>query len=498
MFNESTPQEHFVASVEVPFDLRFVSLVQNWATGITEIAGSDSRETEGIRVALEETLAFIIEAYPDAESWELIRIEIKMMTEGTADISVSNAGPPVHLDRIPNYNPEAPSEAGLDGLWYFLASKMVDNFEFKNLGMDGWLAAIKQNIANPCLEKDGRRAGSSTMNLPKKLKFTSRLATSQDAGDLMNLTYDTYRYSYPGEEFYYKSKLEQAIKNNDIVSVLVETDGNIVGSSCISIPQDTPHCAYMGSMMVRRAYRRTRAVMYIIRETDQYIHKNPLGVDIYYGTMVTEHSASQKAGAKVGLHPLALLLAVGAPVDYRGMNIRNGIRESFIICSRLTVPTTLEKIYLPAKHQEIMRPLLDKVGCDAEFAWEEESIQGDETSYLISEDDTEGSAYITVKQLGKDWTLHLRKLIFNLHARQLRSITILVPAWKQPPVDIDDGMSLLNAIFTGVKPVSTSEYYLVYCAVSDLVNFDRIVLADPLADDLKKHVQQLYNDSIML
>lgn len=495
MFEETTPEQHLAASVEVPYELRFSGLVLDWATGIVELAGGDQRELDGIRLALEETLTFIISSYDDAESWELIHIDARILTDGTAEFSMTNAGPPVHMDRIPEYNPSSPDEPDMDGLWYFLAQKMVDSLEFKNLGMDGWLVVIKQQLAAPSFETD-EPEGTDNNGPDKKLNFSSRLGTADDASQLMDLTYDTYRYSYPGEEFYHKSKLCQAMEEGNLVSMLVEDNGEIIGNSSITVPKDTPHCGYLGSLMVRRAYRRTRAIMLIIRDTKRYIEANPLGVDLYYGTMVTEHPASQKAGAKVGLHPTALLLAVGAAVNYRGMNIDNAQRESFLVCARLTKTPELETLFLPKRHQEFMKPLLEKVGCTAAFAWGNDADLSDDTALSISEDHTEKNGYVTISSLGDNWSDALRRAIFDLNTKGLRTTVILVPAWRQPPTNLDQDMARLNAVFSGIKPVSASKYYLVYCAVSDKVDFDQIQLADPNATALKEHVRQLYNETL--
>lgn len=498
MFEEASSQEHLVAKVEAPYDLQFIPLMLDWATGITQTAGSDERETSGIRLALEETLAFIINAYEEAETWELINLGIRISRDGNTEISISNAGPPVHLDRISTYDPAAPSDEDLDGLWYFLASKMVDSLEFKNLGMDGWLIVIQQRIANLVIEDDSCIDDTTDGGSGKKIVFSSRLGTPEDAGDLIDLTYDTYRYSYPGEEFYRKSQLKLAIENKDIISVVVEDDGTIVGNSSISISEEAPHCAYMGALMVRRAYRKTRAIMHMIRETARYIDENPIEAEVYYGTMVTEHVASQKAGAKVGLHPVALLLAVGAAVDYRGMNIGDGARESFTICSRLTKPCELKTIYLPEMHQAIMRPLLDKIGCNAAFHWGAPIRLSEKTEYSMVEFASEGTANITIATLSSDWQNILRKLLFSFHARKYRTVVFFVPAWKQPPADIDERMQQLNAVFTGIKPVSANKYYLVYCALTDTMDFDRLKLADPQIDALKEHVRQLYDTAMTL
>ncbi|MBN2640986.1 MAG: hypothetical protein JXR78_05000 [Victivallales bacterium] len=56
-------------------------------------------------------------------------------------------------------------------------------------------------------------------------------------------------------------------------------------------------------------------------------------------------------------------------------------------------------------------------------------------------------------------------------------------------------MAGLNAIFSGILPVSADECYMIYSALSCAIDFDRILLHDPLAYELKEHCRQLYNET---
>lgn len=485
-------QQYLVANVEVPYDLRFMPLVLDWVAGIVEVAGGKPQEVDGLRFALEETIAFIISSYPDAEEWELICVGIQILLDGMAEITVSNAGPPVHLEKIPQYNPVEPTELNIDGLWYFLACKKVDDLEFKNLGMAGWRAILKQQLTEPSYTKLSLQEGDVSSKPAKKIKFSSRFAIPKDSGELIDLTYDTYRYSYPGEEFYHESIMRQAFEDGSLISIIVESNDIIAGSSSVTFSSKTPHCGYLGALMVRRDFRHTRAIMYLVRETTEFMKINQHNVDLYFSTMVTEHAASQKAGEKGGVKPLALLLSVGAAVDYRGMALPDSNRETFLLSARLTKPSTLSVLYVPKRHHFVIKPLLEQVGCTSNLSDKELAIVEEGTSFSVAEDSTERTAYITVDQIGQQWVKQLRKKVFTLNTKGLYSIIILVPAWCPLPFDIEQEMVGLNAIFTGLKPLSTAKYYLVYNVLACKVDFESIKIANPIAQELKKHVHKLY------
>lgn len=484
----------FTTSLDAPYDQMFCKATLEWAVETVKLVGGNQKEGNGIQLALEETLCFIITSYPDAEPWELIKIEIKLFPTGTIELSVSNAGPPVHLNRVPTYTPEASIDSNIDGLWYFLAQQAVDTLEFKNLGIHGWLVLITQKLDSPTYKTTSNNDPNSLK--AKGAKLTPRFATAKDAGQLMDLTFDTYRYSYPGEDFYRKSKLTDALTSGKMESIVVEAENTIVANTSVIVDQATPKCGYLSTLMVHRAFRASRAIMVLIKEINRYFETNSRQMEVYYGTMVTEHTASQKAAVKAGLKPLALLLGVGASVDYRGMSIHGGSRESFVLCSRLAKPPENHKLFLPKHHQKVMHPLLEQLGASLEFDWDDEHIiSAETTAFTISEDNIESSATVVFEKMGKDWAAQTRKCLFQMSNRQIRSTVIYIPAWQQPPADLDREMGKINSIFTGIKPVSATKYYLVYCNLTFTVDFEKIQMASTAANDLKQHVLQIYHET---
>ncbi len=493
---EDEIQQHLAAHVEVPYDIQFIGVALDWATEIIKIAGGEKDESEGIRLALEETLVFIIKSYPDAENWELVRITLQLLMDGQVEISLSNAGPPVHIDRIPTYDPASPAESNLGGLWHFLAEKSVDDLEFKNLGMDGWRVYIRKKLANPAYEKIMLIPAESMQDAKKKFKFTTRIAKPEDAAALVDLTYDTYRYSYPDDEFYHKSRLAKDIAEGKLICLLVESDGVIVGNSTYSFSKESPTYSCSGALMIRPEFRTTRAIIFLIREFCSFMAANPIGVDLFYANIVTAHKASQKVSEKGGSNPLALLLSIGTPADYRGLKVQIDQREHFLLCAMMTTPPTMDKLYLPEKHHAIMSPMLNKFGCRAELSETYTTAFAENTTFDIDEDPLERTAYVTIKTINEDWINKFRQKKFLLFANGIKVVLFLVPAWEKLPPKLDDKMKQLNAIFTGVKPISVSKFYLVYIALTYAVDFESINLHDPLAENLKTHVHKLYSEMV--
>jgi len=330
--------------------------------------------------------------------------------------------------------------------------------------------------------------------LDRKIIFATRIATPDDAADLVDLVYDTYRYTYPSEEFYYESKLRDALEKGNILSLVVEANGVIVGNSSLTLSSQTPRCVYSCSLMIRRAFRQSRAIIHLLNEVDSFLASGSMDVDLCYAHMVTTHTGSQKAGTKVGFTPLALLPSVFPSVEFRGMKSANANRESGVLAVRLTAPSPMQVLYLPERHHAVMAPLLTQCGLHCRLSAEEKTPAETRSQFVMKEDATEGNATLMATQIGRDLVSRLQKKIFALRAQGIKTVMILLPAWKPIPPDLDRELGYLLAFFTGVKPVSAQQCYLVYTSVCLQVDFTRILLSDALAVDLKNHCARLYDE----
>lgn len=80
-----------------------------------------------------------------------------------------------------------------------------------------------------------------------------------------------------------------------------------------------------------------------------------------------------------------------------------------------------------------------------------------------------------------------------MKAKGIQTI-ILIQAWRPISPDLDHEMRRGNAFFTGVKNMSAHKCSLVYCTLSEPVDFDSIRLMDALAENFKDHCRHLYEE----
>jgi hypothetical protein len=248
--------------------------------------------------------------------------------------------------------------------------------------------------------------------------------------------------------------------------------------------------------MVKPAYRQSRAIIYLLKEVERYMAENASKVDLYYASTATKHTGSQKAGAKTGFAPLALLLDVCPEVEFRGMKASDGGRRALLHCVYWTSCPKLPVLYLPERHHAVMAELLAQSGYECSLSGEEAASMAEYSAFTVREYADEGSAYLLLARLGRDFAARVQKQVFKLKGKAIQVVIVLIPAWCPLPPNLDQEMARINAFFTGIKPESAQESYLVYCCLSGTIDFDHIRIKDPLALNLKEHCCHLYQEMI--
>lgn len=483
----------FHAQMEFPYDLGFARAAQGWLVDTAAQGGADEKEQSRLALALDEVLTFLIGAYPDAEPSERIGLTVRLAADGGFTAALANAGPPLHPDSIPTYDPAAPLESETQGLWHFLAAQAVDELRFDNLGMQGWRVTLGLGLEAPSYTPR-RPAVEDAEEAGRKISFTCRPARPDDAPAIVDLTYGTYGYTYANEIYYHEDRLRAALADGSICASVAEANGVVVGNSTISVSPHKPRCGHLGSVMVHKDFRRSRAILHLIRETKRFMQDNPQGVDLFYGSLVTAHGGSQKAAQRADFSPLALIPCGGFASHFQGIKATNPKRETFLICVLPARPFDIPTLYLPRRHHEAMAPLLQGIHCEAPLSDQEVAPVG-ETAFSEHVIPTFQAATLSMTAIGEDWRSALRRKLFDLAADGIRSVTILVPATTPLPPGLDEEMTRQNAIFSGMEPASATHMDLVYCTLPERIDYDSIVLVDPLAQEFSAYHKALYEES---
>ena len=331
-------------------DIEYWKLIKAFYKKLCDLISFPKKEAKELEKALYELFEnAVIHAYQKDEEGE-IEIGFEIFDNGIK-IDVKDMGLPFDqniLKKVPIDLKE--KNRGLNRVFL-----LVDNFKYFNLGLGGKKFSIikyvpihlklKENI--PFYSDIGEDFDKSAKELIKD-RLKVRLFKEGDEIWITKLIYKNYGYTYFKDLFYYPEKILQKEKNQEISSIIAEIDKKIVGHfALVKVPNS--NIAEIGIAVVDPAYKG----MGIMNEMFSLLLKRAkeLNLSAIFGEAVTFHPYSQKANAKFGFCPTALLLGeLHQMVKLKGhkypfRNTRGASLVDYKILKKFHKNITIPKIY---------------------------------------------------------------------------------------------------------------------------------------------------------
>ena len=321
--------------------------------------------------------------------------------------------------------------------------------------------------------------------------YTVRRATEADVPGIINLVYNTYRYSYAKEVFYNDIKLAKMIRENRILSIITVTEsGQIVGHNAVLL--DSPFLGEAGMAMVDPNYRKSKAFLSMVLLTAREI-KNLYPKILAYAKCVTSHPRSQ---AFVANFTSSLLqLSVYNQASFVGIKGEANPRETLIysilnFCNDKTEKT----LYVPQEHQEFIQQLLTKAKFNITVLPYEKNQEVPENSVLHCETlPGRQFAEITMEQSGQDFDSVLQKQTNYLRQNGIITINLLLPTSNSLTPEINSHLLKNGYFFCGFKPTADGNWKIVYCnLLSQMFDFNKLQLFSEESKQLSEYIQTEY------
>ena len=288
-------------------DIEYWELIEAFYEKLCKIISFPQREKNELKNAIKELFEnAVIHAYEKDEEGE-IEIEFELFDNGIK-VDVKDKGMPFDpkiLKSVPIDLKE--KNRGLNRVYL-----LVDNFKYFNLGLNGKKFSIikyvpislrlKENIAY--YSDIGDDFDKSAKELIKD-RLKVRLFEEGDEVWISKLIYKNYGYTYFKDLFYYPQKILEKEKTGDISSIVAQVGEKIVGHfALVKVPNS--NIAEIGIAVVDPAYKG----MGIMNEMFKLLIKRAYELELsaIFGEAVTFHPYSQKANAKYGFCPTALML----------------------------------------------------------------------------------------------------------------------------------------------------------------------------------------------
>jgi len=480
------------------YDLAALPVVRSFVLESSRAFGASEKELARLELAAEEAAAHIISSYPfDSEDEFKITFE---GVDGKLRIEFWNQGVPVDVDSLDVYRAEEP-ETALEGLEVFLLRRLVDEVYFLNHGSGGWSTVLEQRLEKfrtPAMTKppDGKKLADGEKANAAREKLEVSAATPEDAQGITQLAYFTYRYTYAKTDFYYPEVLRERIEAKRIISFVARgvDSGKVVAHSAFVISEACRGVAEACSIMTHPDYRGNPGLLRLVRCQTGYRMDPANGIDLVEVNLVTTHTGSQRLTDKFGYKPTALKLSVHGRTELIGLEERAcARRESLLYAVSYTDPGRWSfPVYVPREHSDMVRRIFDELGVSADIRADSAEREGD-TRQRLTVRERDGFALLEFDRLGKNWFEVGRNKLKNLREEGISTAHLTFPMWEPLPENLDGILMERGFFFGGVLAETPDRWRLLYVFLEELkADFNEIKVRAPLADELKKYVEGVY------
>jgi anti-sigma regulatory factor (Ser/Thr protein kinase) len=474
--------------LKIPYYIEYTNLVASFMEEIGRSHGANSEELMQLRLIGEEAFVFILNGIPKVGIQNSFHLHCNEDQDGLT-FYFSNHGRPMNARKIPEFDTEKANETA-DALSLNIIKCFSYEFSYQNNGKEGWELLIRFHI------KDYKQLTilnfhENDFDEVKQEAYTVRRATEADVPGIINLVYNTYRYSYAKEVFYNDIKLAKMIRENRILSIITETEsGQIVGHNAVLL--DSPFLGEAGMAMVDPNYRKSKVFLSMALFTVREI-KNLYPKILGYAKCVTSHRRSQ---AFVANFTSSLLqLSVYNHASFVGIKGDANPRETLIYSIlNFSNDKTEKTIYVPQEHQAFIQQLLTNAKFNITVLPYDENQEEPENSVLHYETlPGRQFAEITMEQSGQDFDSVLQKQTNYLRQNGIMTINLLLPTSSSLNPEINSHLLKNGYFFSGFKPTPDGSWNIVYCnLLSQIFDFNKLQLFSEESKQLSEYIQTEY------
>jgi N-acetylglutamate synthase-like GNAT family acetyltransferase/anti-sigma regulatory factor (Ser/Thr protein kinase) len=299
--------------------------------------------------------------------------------------------------------------------------KLVDIFEYHNLGKEGKKFVIIKYISDPLHTKNNLTAHTSHTfteqtkeSVDTEIPIVIREFKEGDEDGVAYLIYKNYGHSYIKDLFYYPQKIAQ-LHGKHFYSVVAESNGRIIGHfAFILIPEST--IAEIGIVVVDPLFKgrgiMNRMIELIIKKAKE------VGLDAVFGEAIMYHTFSQKSNLGHGFSESALMLGK-TPVDITIENneLAKVSKRGAVLVGYYFFHKYSKLLYLPKIYREQIKQTYLNSGIS--FEKKEKKIDNiPEHVFLTYQfDPPTNIATIRIDQYGKDFKHKFLLLVSQLKAK---------------------------------------------------------------------------------
>lgn len=477
------------SQLTIPNDRAYVPIAQSFACGVARHMGFGDDDVRRIELAVEEAVANVIEHAFASDEVAHFDVSCRRVASGL-EIRIHDDGLPYDPTLEPEYDPaaalDAQEGAGLGG---FLMKRVMDEYEFRNLGAEGKETRLVKYLSSLNITEEDPGADTEIVETPTaQPKFEIRQMRREEAIEVARCVYDAYGYSYPNEHIYYPDRVAAMNESGDLLSaVAVSESGDIGGHMALVFHEHLP--PELAIAVVKKKFRGCR----LATRLGEFITEQAQRRDatIIHGRPVTVHPYSQQFCQKHGFIECGFLLAHSPKTQsFKGIADEPGQRNSDIVAVKFLAPPKPVTIYPPARHAEIIRSLY--AGMDVPVVLgEAAATTGKETVMRVSVNTARSVAETNITRYGTDAINVIKRELRRIRRGEVRIVEMFLDLTDPVTAEIVPEIEDLGFFFTGIMPgtVGGDSIIMQYFNGVD-IDYGSLVVVSKQARELLAYIER--------
>lgn len=470
--------------IHIPTEMKMLELVLDFCQGYARMQGMDAEALQ-IRLGLEEALSNVI-AHGRPEDG--IELSVEAKPHGV-ELLIRERGVPFDAEALERRVAEGGDDTR-HGFGLLLMKSFMDEVSFQSLGLQGKQTRLFKRFAQVFEREPDVELMVEEPPVPKeKIEYGVRAMHPDEAVEVARCAYSAYGYSFINSNIYDSKYIREMNESGAMISLVAVTDdGDVMGHAAMLVEPDDPLCGCWGDAFVRKKYRRHGCLGRLSRGLMDEAEKRQF--NYIYGAAVCAHDFSQRSLDSLGFTPLSLALACNSPMNFKGIDEAER-RIDLLLCFKSLRQAKRLPLYLPDKHEAMIRRLYHGLGVDAKGAAMSDTIALPKRAYTVDVVAvSSASVKIIVREYGCGVIEEVRSAFGTACLHGAEVVYLFLDLSSPSAMLLTERFEEMGFFFCGIWPRSDGRDMLILQYLNSIsVDYDAIKIASGQGRQLKEYVR---------
>lgn len=483
-----------ILKITLPNKLEYLDIAHLFVRETAKKIGFTGTALNNIEIAIEEAVSNVMKHTYDAEENRTFDILCENLGNGIK-IVIKEMGLPFDPSNVKKYKPsENLDDASSLGLGLFLISKIMDDYSFHNLGINGKETHMVKYLPDAKDVAIQDEVIEEPKVIREKIEYSVRGMEDHEAVEVSRCAYKSHGYSFFDEHIYFADKLVELNNDNTLISAVAVTKDNIfMGHAALlyQYPEDT--IAELTFVFVNVEYRGQGAFNKLI----EYLFNTPKKRVLkgIYAYAVANHIFTQKAMMRYSIKDCGILLATSpSSWKFKGISDDTSQRISVVLSFKYMSEPEVKTIYLPKKHGEIIQKLYKNIDCNAHIYITPENnnlLLADEAEISDSVNELESCGEIHIHKFGLNTVTEVRKTTRKMCVENVAAINLFLNLQDEATAFMTEELEKLGYFFAGILPDSKIGDSLILQYLNNIdFDYSKVTAYSDMAKEILAYIKE--------